>query len=166
MHQACQALCKRGLNVGEMCPTLGPGGVGLTMTTKWLTAMYGPDNCKIFDPNIFYTDDELRKVVEDIATSIIPTAQERPTMTYWTATGHPRRSHQEVHYRRGLDWESALRHSDTHVQSDRMEAPRVQQDVAVPRHHREDFREYHQKIWCGSHLQSVDGSRLVAQVPS
>jgi hypothetical protein len=78
-HQGCLAMTTRGHNVDEMCPMLGPGGVGLSLVTKWLLSIYGTRNHKVYDPNVFFSDDELRKVVEDISTSIIQTAQERPT---------------------------------------------------------------------------------------
>ena len=78
MHHAALALATRGKNVDELCHTVGPGGVGLSLLTKWLIAIYGTHNHKVFDPNVFYSDDELRKVNEEIVTTIIQTMQERP----------------------------------------------------------------------------------------
>ena len=63
LGQACLALAKRGLNVNQITLYLGPGGVGLSKYTAHLEAMLGTDNHDIFDPNIFYSDDELRKQV-------------------------------------------------------------------------------------------------------
>ena len=79
MHQASLAIATRLENVDECSPMIGPGGVGLSLLTKWLVAMYGSRNHKVFDPNVFFSDDELRKVVEEIAAAFIQTAQERPT---------------------------------------------------------------------------------------
>ena len=59
--QACLALAKRGLNVNQITLHLGPGGVGLSKTTDHLEAMLGTDNHDTFDPNVFYSDDELKK---------------------------------------------------------------------------------------------------------
>ena len=63
--QAAQALAKRGLNINAITIYWGPGGVGLSLYTEHLAAVYGSKNHRFFDPNIFYVDDELRKVVED-----------------------------------------------------------------------------------------------------
>ena len=78
MHQACFAMANRLHNVDECCPSVGPGGVGLSLMTKWLLAHVGPRNHNLYDPSVLFPDDALRTVVEDIATSIIQTAQERP----------------------------------------------------------------------------------------
>lgn len=77
--QACQALAKRGLNVNQLTVYWGPGGVGLSLFSEHLHAMYGSANHKFFDPNIFYVDDELRKQVESLAGACIYTGQEKPT---------------------------------------------------------------------------------------
>lgn len=77
--QACQALAKRGLNVNQLTVYWGPGGVGLSLFSEHLHAMYGPSNHKFFDPNIFYVDEELRKQVESLAGACIYTGQEKPT---------------------------------------------------------------------------------------
>ena len=79
LGQACLALAKRGLNVNQITLYLGPGGVGLSKYTAHLEAMLGTDNHDIFDPNIFYSDDELRKQVPRMAGHFVFTGQERPT---------------------------------------------------------------------------------------
>ena len=75
--QACQELAKRGKNVEQLTLLHGSGGVGLSLMSAHLAAMY-QDLHKYFDPNIFYTDDELRKVVDTLVTGRIFTGQERP----------------------------------------------------------------------------------------
>ena len=77
--QACLALAKRGLNINPISLYLGPGGVGLSKYTAHLEAMLGEDNHCMFDPNIFYTDDELRKQIPSMAGHFVYTGQERPT---------------------------------------------------------------------------------------
>ena len=77
--QACQALAKRGHNVDTITLYWGAGGVGLSLYTAHLHAMYGPANHKYFDPNVFYQDDELRKTIETLVGGIIYTGQERPS---------------------------------------------------------------------------------------
>jgi hypothetical protein len=72
-------LAKRGLNVDQMAIFLGPGGVGLSLYTAHIHAMYGPRNHRFFDPNIFYQDDELRKQIELFVGAFIFSGQERPT---------------------------------------------------------------------------------------
>ena len=62
--QAAQALCKRFVNIDQFFFFWGPGGVGLSIYSAHVAAMYGQKNHKYFDPNIFYADDELRKQVE------------------------------------------------------------------------------------------------------
>ena len=64
---------KRGLNVDNITLYWGPGGVGLTVLTAHLHAMYGVYH-RYFDPNIFYADDELRKQVELLVGGSIFTA--------------------------------------------------------------------------------------------
>ena len=61
-----------------MCPLVGPG-LGLRLLIKRLLPMYGHRNHKVFETNSFFSDEELRKVVEEIAAAIIQTAQGRPT---------------------------------------------------------------------------------------
>ena len=71
--QACLALAKRGLDVNHITMYLGLGGVGLSKYTYHLEAMLGTDNHDTFDPNVFYSDDELRKQVPGRqATSSLP----------------------------------------------------------------------------------------------
>ena len=43
--------------------------------------MYGPENHVFFDPNVFYDDSELRKVIQLLAGRFIYTGQEKPTNT-------------------------------------------------------------------------------------
>ncbi len=76
--RACQALAKRGHNIHCLTLYWGPGGVGLSLYTAHLQAMYGSRNHKIFDPNIFCDDNELRKQVQLMLGAIIYTGQERP----------------------------------------------------------------------------------------
>ena len=71
--QACLALAKRGLNINPITLYLGPGGVGLSKYTSHLEAMLGEHNHCMFDPNIFYTDDELRKQVPRMAGHMVYT---------------------------------------------------------------------------------------------
>ena len=52
--QACMALAKRGENVNQITFFLGPGGVGLSLFTAHLAAMYGTTNHRYFDPSIFF----------------------------------------------------------------------------------------------------------------
>ena len=79
--QACFEIAKRGMNVNEIAIFLGPGGVGLSLYSSHIAAMYGAANHKYFDPNVFYQDDELRKVIETLAGGMLFTGQERPTGT-------------------------------------------------------------------------------------
>ena len=79
--KACQALAKRGHNIDALTLYWGPGGVGLSLYTAHLAAMYGERSHKFFDPNIFYHDEELRKQVEQLWGGIIFTGQEKPTGT-------------------------------------------------------------------------------------
>ena len=79
--QAAIALAKRGLNIDRMFLFWGAGGVGLSLFTAHLAAAYGHRNHRYFDPNIFYTDEELRKVIELLAGAFIFTGQEKPTNT-------------------------------------------------------------------------------------
>ena len=77
--QAAQALAKRGQNIDQITVYWGPGGVGLSLYTSHLHAMYGDKNHKFFDPNIFFQDEEMRKVVELLVGGCIFTGQERPS---------------------------------------------------------------------------------------
>ncbi|CAK0905471.1 unnamed protein product [Prorocentrum cordatum] len=76
--QAAQALAKRGQNIDQITVYWGPGGVGLSLYTSHLHAMHGDKNHKFFDPNIFFQDEEMRKVVELLVGGCIFTGQERP----------------------------------------------------------------------------------------
>ncbi len=75
--QAAQALAKRGENLDRCFIGLGPGGVGQSLYSAHLAAMYGRLHA-FFDPNIWYHDDELRKQIEQLVGCIILTAQEAP----------------------------------------------------------------------------------------
>ena len=77
--RACQAMAKRGLNVDYLTLLIGPGGVGLSLLSDFLHHMYGDENHRFFDPNVFYMDEELRKQLQNMFGGIIFTGQERPT---------------------------------------------------------------------------------------
>ena len=79
-NQAAQALCKRGENLDRCFIGESPGGVGQSLYTGHLAAMY-KHNHSYFDPNVWYMDDELRKQIEDFADSFILTGQEAPDGT-------------------------------------------------------------------------------------
>ena len=68
LGQACLTLAKRGLKANPVSFYIGPGGVGLCKYTSHLEVMLGEDNHCVFDPpNIFASDDELRKQAPTIA---------------------------------------------------------------------------------------------------
>ena len=75
--QAAQALAKRGENIDRCFIGEGPGGVGQSLYSSHLAAMYG-HNHAFFDPNVWYQDDELRKQIEQFADCMIITGQEAP----------------------------------------------------------------------------------------
>jgi hypothetical protein len=75
--QAAQALAKRSQNIDRCFIGVSPGGVGQSLYTAHLAALYG-HNHAYFDPNVWYQDDELRKQVEQFAGCIIITGQEAP----------------------------------------------------------------------------------------
>lgn len=77
--QACIEIAKRGLNVDQLAICIGPGGVGLSLYTAKLAAMYGPTKPRYFDPHVFYQDEELRTTVDILAGGFIFSCQERPT---------------------------------------------------------------------------------------
>ena len=79
--QACLALATRGININYITVYWGPGGVGMSSYTAHLQAMYGASNHVLFDPNIFYEDGELRKVLGNLMGRFIYTGQERPQGT-------------------------------------------------------------------------------------
>jgi hypothetical protein len=74
---AAQALAKRGQNLDRLFIGLSPGGVGQSLYSAFLSAMYG-HNHAYFDPTIWFNDEELRKQVEQLFGCIILTAQEAP----------------------------------------------------------------------------------------
>ena len=55
VHRCLETLAKRGKNVDMLTFLMGPGGVGLSLITAHMVAMYGVKNHKYFDPNIFST---------------------------------------------------------------------------------------------------------------
>ena len=75
--QAAQALAKRGINVVRLFIGLSSGGVGQSLYSAHLQAMYG-HNFAFFDPNIWYHDEEMRKQVEQLNGCCILTGQETP----------------------------------------------------------------------------------------
>ena len=80
--QAAQALAKRGLNVVRMFIGLSSGGVGQSLYSTHLQAMYA-HNFAFFDPQIWFNEEEMRKQVEQLNGCIILTGQETP------ASGRP-----------------------------------------------------------------------------
>ena len=76
--QACIALAKRGKNVNQITFFLGPGGVGLSLYTAHLAAMYGATNHRYFDPNIFFNDELMMKFIPLLKGGFLFTGQERP----------------------------------------------------------------------------------------
>ncbi|CAE8658603.1 unnamed protein product [Polarella glacialis] len=78
--QAAQALCKRGENLDRCFIGESPGGVGQSLFTAHLAAVY-KHNHSYFDPNVWYMDEELRKQIEEFADSFILTGQEAPNGT-------------------------------------------------------------------------------------
>ncbi len=75
--QAAQALARRYENIDRCFLGLSPGGVGQSLYSTHLAAMYGNLHT-FFDPNIFYQDEELRNIVEQFVGCIILTGQEAP----------------------------------------------------------------------------------------
>lgn len=75
--QAAQALAKRGLNVVRLFIGLSSGGVGQSLYSTHLQAMYG-HNFAFFDPQIWFHEEEMRKQVEQLNGCIILTGQETP----------------------------------------------------------------------------------------
>ena len=76
---AAQTLAKRGINVDRLFIGLSPGGVGQSLFTLHLAAIYGKGNHTYYDPNIWCLEEELRKQAEDLACCIVLTGQETPT---------------------------------------------------------------------------------------
>ena len=75
--QAAQALAKRGLNVVRVFIGLSGGGVGQSLYSAHLQALYG-HNFAFFDPQIWFHEEEMRKQVEQLNGCIILTGQETP----------------------------------------------------------------------------------------
>jgi len=64
--QAAQALARRGENIDRCFMGLSPGGVGQSLYSMHLAAMYGSLHV-YFDPSIWYHDEELRKQAARVA---------------------------------------------------------------------------------------------------
>lgn len=75
--QAAQALAKRGLNVVRVFIGLSGGGVGQSLYSTHLQAMYG-HNFAFFDPQIWFHEEEMRKQVEQLNGCFVLTGQETP----------------------------------------------------------------------------------------
>ena len=60
MHQAFYSMSRRGHNVDMMTVYKGPGGVGLSLLSAHINAMGGDRNHKLFDPNVFVMDEDLK----------------------------------------------------------------------------------------------------------
>lgn len=75
--QAAQALAKRGLNVVRLFIGLSSGGVGQSLFSTHLQAIYC-HNFAFFDPQIWFNEEEMRKQVEQLNGCIILTGQETP----------------------------------------------------------------------------------------
>ena len=78
--QAAQALAKRGLNVVRLFIGLSSGGVGQSLYSTHLQAMYA-HNFAFFDPGVWFHEDEMRKQVEQLNGRCILTGQESPSGT-------------------------------------------------------------------------------------
>ena len=78
--QAAQAIAKRGENIDRCFIGESPGGVGQSLYSSHLNAVYGHNHAFI-DPSIWYDDQELRKQIEQFAGCFILTAQEAPETT-------------------------------------------------------------------------------------
>ncbi|CAE6926624.1 ABCB1 [Symbiodinium sp. CCMP2592] len=76
-NQAAIALAKRGLNITRCFIGESPGGVGQSLFSAHLDAVYSP-NHRFIDPNTWFDETEMRKQVEQSAGCIILTAQEAP----------------------------------------------------------------------------------------
>ena len=75
--QAAAALAKRGENIDRCFIGVSPGGVGQSLYSSHLAAMYGPLHA-FFDPNVWYMEEDMRKVVEQFVGCVILTGQEAP----------------------------------------------------------------------------------------
>ena len=75
--QAAQALAKRGINVTRVFIGISRGGVGQSLYSLHLKAMFA-HNFAFFDPNIWFNEDEMRKQVEQLNGCCVLTGQETP----------------------------------------------------------------------------------------
>ena len=67
--QAAQALARRGFNVDRLFVGVSPGGVGQSLFSSHLDAIYGAAH-KYFDPNVWCQEDEMRKQVPSRSVSV------------------------------------------------------------------------------------------------
>ena len=74
-HYAALALTLQGYNIDRCFWTVGPGGVGQSLTSHHLDAMC-PGLHGFIDTNVYYSDDELRKRAEGLVGKLITTGQE------------------------------------------------------------------------------------------
>ena len=76
-NQAAMGLAKRGRNVDRCFIGQSPGGVGQSLFSSHIDAIFSRLHA-FFDPNIWYDDNELRKQVEQWEGCIVLTGQEAP----------------------------------------------------------------------------------------
>jgi len=76
-NQAAIGMAKRGKNVDRCFIGQSPGGVGQSLYSFHLDAIFGRLHA-FFDPNIWYDDNELRKQIEQWEGCIVLTGQEAP----------------------------------------------------------------------------------------
>jgi len=72
---AAMGLVLRGRNVDRAFWTKGPGGVGQSLNSHLIAAMFGRSH-EFLDMNVYYSDDELRKQCDTLVTARIHTGQE------------------------------------------------------------------------------------------
>ncbi|CAE7603156.1 unnamed protein product [Symbiodinium natans] len=72
-----EALAKRGINVVRLFMGLSSGGVGQSLYSAHLEAMY-VHNFAYFDPQIWFNEEEMRKQVEQLNGRFVLTGQEAP----------------------------------------------------------------------------------------
>ena len=72
---AALTLALRGENVDRCFWTIGPGGVGQSLMSHFLDTLLGGRH-SFLDTNVYYSDEELRKQAQLLASKIVVTAQE------------------------------------------------------------------------------------------
>ena len=77
---AAIALVLRGRNLDRAFWTIGSGGVGQSLFSHLIAAVFG-DNHAFVDLNMYFTDDELRKQGELLANKVVVTGQEMPNQS-------------------------------------------------------------------------------------